>query len=114
LPGVYGAGIKISAMLIYNVTIQVEKEIAAQWLNWLLQEHIPELMSTGCFSRYQVVKLLDVDESEAITYAIQYYSASRELLDRYLNEHAEELRSKGKEKWGERFIAFRTTMEVVN
>ena len=101
-------------MLIYNVTIQVEKEIAVQWLNWLLQEHIPQLMSTGCFSHHQVVKLLDVDESEAITYAIQYYSASRELLDRYLNEHAQEMRSKGQQKWGDKFVAFRTIMEVIN
>lgn len=101
-------------MTIYNVTVQVEKEIAAQWLNWLLQEHIPQLMSTGCFSHHQVVKLLDVDESEAITYAIQYYSASRELLDRYLTDYAEEIRKSGKEKWGDRFVAFRTIMEVVN
>lgn len=101
-------------MLIYNVTVQVDKEIDAQWLAWLQAEHIPELMSTGCFSHYQVVKLLDVDESEAITYAIQYYSASRNLLDKYLNEYAAELRKKTTEKWRDRFVAFRTIMEVIN
>jgi hypothetical protein len=101
-------------MLIYNVTVQVDKEIATQWLNWLQAEHIPELMSTGCFSHHQVVKLLDVDESEAITYAIQYYSASRELLDKYLNEYAADIRKKTTDKWNDRFVAFRTIMEVVN
>jgi hypothetical protein len=100
-------------MLIYNVTIQVEKEIAAQWLHWLKHEHIPDLMNTGCFSSYQVVKLLDVDESEALTYAVQYYANNRELLDKYLDEHAAELRKKGSEKWGDRFVAFRTIMEVI-
>ena len=101
-------------MFIYNVTVQVDKGIAEQWLNWLLSEHIPELLSTGCFSNYQLVKLLDVDESEAITYAIQYYSASRELIDKYLNEHAADMRNKTVAKWNDRFVAFRTIMEVIN
>jgi len=101
-------------MFIYNVTVQVDKAISLLWLNWLQQEHIPELMSTGCFSHYQVVKLLDVDESEAITYAIQYYSASRELIEKYLNEYAADTRNKTVAKWKDRFVAFRTIMEVIN
>ena len=101
-------------MLIYNVTVQVYKEIATPWLQWLVNEHIPQVLRTGCFSHYQLVKLLDVDESEAITYAIQYYADSRELIDRYLNEHADELRQSGLEKWGDGYIAFRTIMEVIS
>ena len=101
-------------MIIYNVTIQVEKEIAEPWLQWLQQEHIPEVMHTGCFLKYQLVKLLETDESEAITYAVQYYAASREFVDEYVNEHANLLRQNGIKKWGERYIAFRTIMEVVD
>lgn len=100
-------------MIIYNVTVQIEKQIAPQWLHWLTHEHIPDVMATGCFTGNQIVKLLDADESEALTYAIQYYTESREVLDEYLNVHAAALRKKGVEKWGERFVAFRTIMEVV-
>lgn len=111
---VRGAGSKIKSMFIYNVTVQVEKAIAEQWLEWLQSEHIPELMSTGCFSHCQIVKLLDVDESEAITYAIQYYSSSRELIDKYVTEFAGAIRKRNSEKWNDRFVAFRTIMEVIN
>lgn len=100
-------------MLIYNVTIQVEKEIAAQWLQWLMHEHIPDVMNTGCFVHHQIVKLLDVDESDAVTYAIQYHADNREILDKYLNDHSPALRKQGTEKWGDRFVAFRTIMEVI-
>jgi hypothetical protein len=100
-------------MLIYNVTIQIQKEFAADWLQWLRHEHIPEMMNTGCFIGHQVVKLLDVDESEAITYAVQYHASSRKMLDQYLDEHAASLRKKGLEKWGEHFVAFRTIMEGI-
>ena len=37
-------------------------------------EHIKEIMETGCFTRYQMVKLLETDEEEGATYAIQYYA----------------------------------------
>jgi Domain of unknown function (DUF4286) len=101
-------------MLIYNVTVQVEKQIAAQWLLWLQQEHIPEVLGTGCFSKHQVLKLVDTDETDSVTYAVQYFSDSMELIEAYLNNHADVFRKKGFERWGNRYVAFRTIMEVVN
>ncbi|HEY0677221.1 MAG TPA: DUF4286 family protein [Chitinophagaceae bacterium] len=100
-------------MIIYNVTIQVEKPVAEKWLRWLKEEHIPEVMQTGCFIKYQVVKLLDTDETESLTYAAQYYAENKSMLDRYLQDFAGELRQKGIDAWGDRFIAFRTVMEIV-
>ncbi|HEY1022825.1 MAG TPA: DUF4286 family protein, partial [Flavisolibacter sp.] len=64
-------------MIIYNVTIKVDASIADAWLAWLLEEHIPEVMQTGCFSDKKVVRLLEVDESEGPTYAIQYSAESK-------------------------------------
>ena len=101
-------------MLIYNVTIQVERSIAEDWLQWMTVEHIPEVMQTGCFEKYQLVKLLGKDEPETVTYAVQYYATAQQQLDTYLSEHTDGLRQKSLERWGERFIAFRTIMEVVN
>jgi len=94
--------------------MQVERSIAESWLQWMQREHIPEVMSTGCFEKFQLVKLLDTDESESLTYAVQYYAVAQTELDRYLQEYTTELRKKSFEKWGDRFIAFRTIMEVVN
>jgi len=100
-------------MLIYNVTIKVEESIADAWLQWLLNEHIPDVMSTGCFSSYKVVRLLEVDDSEGPTYAIQYYADSKADYNRYIELHAPLLRQKSIDKWGNRFIAFRSLMQVV-
>jgi hypothetical protein len=101
-------------MLIYNVTIQVENSVAAQWLQWLQQEHIPEVLLTGCFSKYQLVKILNAEETATATYAVQYYAADNTQLDHYLENYAQGLRQKGFDRWGNRFIAFRTIMEVIN
>jgi hypothetical protein len=100
-------------MIIYNVTIKVEAQIADAWLQWLLSDHIPSVMQTNCFVDYKVVRLLEVDESEGPTYAIQYYAQSKEDYNRYIEMYSSEMRKVSFEKWGERFIEFRSVMEVV-
>ena len=99
--------------ILYNVTIMVDQAIADQWLQWLLEEHIPDVLSSGCFTGHQVLRLREVDEAEGPTYAIQYKSSSWDDYNRYIKEHATEMRNRSVQKWGDRFIAFRTVMEVV-
>ena len=100
-------------MIIYNVTIKVAQPIADEWLQWLREEHIPEMLNTGCFYNHKIVRLLEVDDSEGPTYAIQYNAASKADYNRYIEQHAEVLRSKSYKKWGDKFIAFRSVMQVV-
>ena len=101
-------------MIIYNVTIKVEPGIAVEWLNWLQQEHIPEVIDTGCFTRATVLKLLEVDETDGPTFAVQYFAESKALYNQYIEKFAPLMREKSFEKWGNRFIAFRSVMQVVN
>jgi hypothetical protein len=100
-------------MIVYNVTIKVEASIAEPWLAWLLEEHIPEMMQTGCFNDNKVVRLLEVDESEGPTYAVQYSADSKADYNRYIQLHAGRLQELSHQKWGNRFIAFRSVMQVV-
>lgn len=101
-------------MFVYNVTIKVAHSISAEWLEWLKEEHIPEVMATGCFQDYTLLKLLEVDESEGPTYAVQYKAESKAAYNQYIEKHASALRQKSFDKWGDRFIAFRTVMQIVN
>ncbi|HWI93480.1 MAG TPA: DUF4286 family protein [Flavisolibacter sp.] len=100
-------------MIIYNVTVKVDGSIADAWLQWLLNEHIPSVMATDCFAEYKVVRLLEVDDNEGPTYAIQYSAESKADYNRYISIHSSKLQKLSFEKWGDRFIAFRSVMEVV-
>lgn len=100
-------------MIIYNVTIKVEEQIANAWLQWLLNEHIPAVLETKCFADHKVVRLLEVDDSEGPTYAIQYFAESKADYNRYIELYASQMRKLSLEKWDDRFIAFRSVMEVV-
>lgn len=100
-------------MVIYNVTIKVEKSIAEDWLEWLVNEHIPAIMETGCFVNYRILRLLEVDDTEGPTYAVQYEANSKADYNRYITIYAADMRQLSYDKWGDGFIAFRSVMEVV-
>ena len=100
-------------MIIYNVTVKVDASIAKEWLHWMKTEHIPEIMKTKCFTGYRILHLLGEHESEGSTYTIQYESPEYAAYEKYIQQHANSMRSEALNKWGERFVAFRTIMEVV-
>ena len=99
-------------MIIYNVTVKVQQDIAAEWVAWMKKEHMPELMKTGLFLDYRLCRLLEQDELEGITYTAQYFCDSLEHYNTYISEHAQAMRDKGFARFGSKFIAFRTVMEV--
>ncbi|MBL0145339.1 MAG: DUF4286 family protein [Chitinophagaceae bacterium] len=101
-------------MIVYNVTIKVSADIATSWLQWLKDEHIADVINTGCFTHATVLQLLEVDDSEGPTYAVQYFAESKSLYNNYMEKFATQMRQKGFDKWGDKFIAFRSVMQVVN
>ena len=100
-------------MFIYNVTIKIDHSIHEAWLQWMSETHITDVMNTGCFEKFVFVKIVDTDETEGPTYAVQYFAVSRAQYNRYIDVYAAKLRKDGMDKWGNQFIAFRTLMEVV-
>ena len=101
-------------MFIYNVTVKTDHSISSDWLQWMKEEHIPEIIATGCFTKATILRLLEIDDSEGPTYAVQYFAESKALYNRYIQKYADELRRKAMEKWGDKFIAFRSVMQVVD
>ena len=101
-------------MLIYNVTTKVTHSIHTKWLEWMKEKHIPEVMASGCFISQRLVRLLDTDESDGVTYAAQYEVDNKELYDIYIEQHAPALRKDMMNTFGDQFISFRSLMEVVN
>ncbi len=101
-------------MILYNVTIKITHAIHHDWLQWLQEEHIPDVINTGCFTHAVILRLIEVDDTDGPTYAVQYFAESKGLYNNYIENHAAAMRQKGYEKWGDQFIAFRSVMQVVN
>jgi Domain of unknown function (DUF4286) len=101
-------------VIAHNITVKVHHDIEAAWIRWQQQEHIPDIMATGQFTDYKFYRLLDQNEDDGITYIVQYFAPSVDHYNTYINEFSETLRQKAFAKWGNKFIAFRTVMQVVD
>jgi hypothetical protein len=101
-------------MYIYNITVKVAQQIASNWLLWLQSQHIPDVMKTGCFANFKMLQLLEIDETEGPTYAIQYFCNTITDYENYIANHAEALKQESYKKWGDAFIAFRTLMKEID
>ena len=101
-------------MIIYNVTVNVENDIHADWISWMKEVHIPDVMNTGYFIEHKICKVLSTQEDETgHTYAIQYTCESMSVLDEYQVTHAPQLQKEHLNRYQGKFVAFRTLLEVV-
>lgn len=101
-------------MLIYNVTINIDESVHNEWLLWMRDKHIPDMLATGKFSHAKMVKVLVEEDMGGVTYSVQYTTKDRETLEAYYKEDAERLRKDGMALFADKFVAFRTELEVVS
>lgn len=100
-------------MIIYNVTVNIEESIHNEWLIWI-KNHIPVVLATGRFSEAKLTKVLVEEEMGGVTYSIQYRAKSREHLNKYYQFDADKLKSDGLLKFGDKMLAFRTELEIID
>ena len=101
-------------MVVYNITTQVHHSIDTVWLQWQKEKVIPEIMETGCFTTAKLFRLLEQDDSEGKTYALQCTADTIENYEAYLHTHAARLRTGAIEKWGNKIISFHSLLEVIH
>jgi hypothetical protein len=99
-------------MIVYNVTVNIDESVHQEWLRWMKNTHIPDVMSTGYFIDNRICRLLNV-EDEGATYSIQYTCKNRKDYEDYLEKHAPRLQKEHAERYKDKFVAFRTLLEVV-
>jgi hypothetical protein len=100
-------------MIVYNVTVKVEHSIDKEWIEWIKGEHAAEVIATGCFDSYGLYKVMVDDERDGNTYSVQYHTTDLNRYMEYIHKFANVMRSKGQEKWGDKFVAFRTILKKI-
>lgn len=100
-------------MYIYNVTVKVEQHRADEWLTWMRETHIPEVIATGYFTEHRICRLLDDGDMDGITFAIQYTLNTLDDFLQYSSLSAPALQRASAEKFGHDAVAFRTIMEIL-
>lgn len=100
-------------MLLYNVTVGIDKEVELEWLEWMKSTHIPEVLSTGMFVGSKIYKVLHDQDEGTISYSVQYFARSIDQVQEYLEVFAPKLVEEHRVRFLNRHVAFQTLLEEV-
>jgi hypothetical protein len=100
-------------MILYNVTVNIDDSVHDEWLAWMKSKHIPDVLATGLFTDNKIFRITNLEEGEGNTYSIQYFCNSMDDYERYQNEFAPKIQAEHSERYKDKFVAFRTIMELI-
>lgn len=102
-------------MILYNITIAIDRSVEEEWLQWMKEEHIPEVMDIGKFTGYKFLRVMASGLGEKSTsYSVQFYTESMKQLQLYTAIDAPELQQKMNQRWPDKLASFRTTLESID
>ena len=100
-------------MLLYNVTIGIDKDTEEEWLSWIRTNHIPRIMQTGMFEQVRMYNVLQEDNEETISYSVQYFAKSIDLVVQYLEAFAPKIMEDHRVRFLHKHVVFNTLLEEV-
>ncbi len=87
-------------MVLYTVYLEVARARAQEWHTWMADEHVPEVLETGCFHNAWMCRVEEQDSPTHIAYRILYLAKSTEVFATYEAEHAPALKKDHTDRYG--------------
>jgi hypothetical protein len=100
-------------MLLYNVTVGIDKEIEQDWLAWIKQYYLPAVMETGFFTDSKLYRVTTHDDENSVSYSIQLFTNNIESVVQYLDKHTTGIIEAHRLKFKDRHVVFNTLLEEV-
>ncbi len=98
-------------MIIFNITVNISYAAEKEWLIWMKQVHIPEIVATGLPIEHKLLRLLTEIENEGSTYTSQFTFRTMEDFLAYQTDHQAYLQEKHHAKFNGQYVSFRTLLE---
>jgi Domain of unknown function (DUF4286) len=103
--------LKLHPMIIQNITYSIEKELEQDFLNWMQNTHIQNVMITGFPKSYKVMKLLTEVENGGATFSVQYNFDSIEGFEVFENEYFDDLNYEVDKRYRGKYVFFPSLLE---
>ena len=101
-------------MIIYNITSKVGGRKQHDWLDWIRKVYIPEIIATGTFYDFRICELLEQEDPDGATYAIQFFTDSMENYKTFQRNYADRMGEKVRDLFGEDCLGFCTLLKVIS
>lgn len=99
-------------MVLYNVTVSIDKDVEREWLEWMRHVHIPQVMETGCFLECRMSKIQG-EEDGGSAYSFLYLASSEAQIQHYQLMFSQKLQADHANRYSGKFAAFRTYLNVI-
>lgn len=98
-------------MVIYSVFVNVDEGAVNDWKAWMMRQHIPDVMNTGCFVSCDFGQVVfPPPDDERVSFRVDYRCKSEGELDEYQRQHAPRLQSEHAARYSGRFVASRSVI----
>lgn len=97
-------------MIIYSVTYAIEDRIESEWITFMKEHHLPQLMNSGHFEDYTFSKIRAQEKTDtAFNLQLKFLNEAR--LKTYLSDFQRELEQAMHAKYQGRYASFSTILE---
>jgi hypothetical protein len=101
-------------VIVYNITFNIDDTVEKDWLTWIKNEHIPDILATGLFSTYKLFRILVEEELGGKTYALQFFAQSLDEIKLYQLRYKQMFDQMHQKKFGGKYVDFRTVLEEMD
>lgn len=103
----------LGRMMLYNVTIAIDKPEEARWLIWMRDRHIPAVLNTGYFTDFKMYKVLQDQGDDSTSYSLQFFATSIKNVIVYLETAAPAIMQELQLEFKDQHVAFQTLLEEI-
>ncbi|MDB5228437.1 MAG: hypothetical protein JWN78_2630 [Bacteroidota bacterium] len=100
-------------MYIYSVTIHIDKNTEDEWLVFMKEKHIGDVLAAGYFKSCSMRKVLNENDDQHITYNLEYGVETKDDYNAYRQFVAPALQAELMEKFNGKFSAERLFYKIV-
>jgi hypothetical protein len=95
-------------MIIYSVRIKIQIHVEDEWVTWMKNIHIPEVLESGNFTEAVMYRdILSEAGNQVSAYEVHYKANNLDDYLQYAEEDALKLQQKHSARYGGKYIAER-------
>jgi phage shock protein A len=100
-------------MYLYSVTIHIQKAAEQEWLEFMQQKHIADVLDKGYFTKASMRKVMNGTDENSVVYNIEYSADSIEHYEAYAQLAAPALQKDVSDRFAGKFTAQRAFYQIV-
>jgi len=89
----------------------LDNKIKDKWLKWMNEKHIPDVISTRCFLRYEIFNVIKENKVNTQTFVINYFFDDWKNYELYQQKFLHQLQKEHTELFKGRFSASRSILK---